>query len=205
MVALTDADRALIAQAVAKAEQTTSVELRLVLAHVSSHYSAFALIHPALLALIAGGVAAAVSPDLDAQTLFLAQAGLFLAAVAALQWLPLRFALIPPAVKRKAVWRYARLHYASIGLKQPHLRNAVLVFASSVEHSVEILVDDAVAEKLPEELWAPVVAEFRTCFAEGRVAEAFVNAADNCALVLARAFPPEGGQENQIPDDLVEL
>jgi putative membrane protein len=205
MVALTDADRALIAQAVGKAERMTSVELRLVLANASSHYGAFALIYPALSALIVGGVAAVVFPDLDAQTLYLGQAILFLVAVAALQWLPLRFALIPPVVKRKAAWRYARLHYASIGLKQPHLRNAVLVFASTVEHSVEILVDETIAEKLPEELWAPVVAEFRTCFAQGRVAEAFVNAADNCALVLARAFPPEVGQESQIPDDLVEL
>jgi putative membrane protein len=205
MVALTDADRALVAQAVAKAEQMTSVELRLVLAHSSSHYGAFALIYPALLALIASGIAVAASAELDAETLFFGQAGLFLAAVVALQWLPLRFALIPPAVKRKAAWRHARLHYASIGLKQPHLRNAVLVFASSVEHSVEILVDDTVAEKLSSELWAPVIAEFRACFAEGRVAEAFVNAADSCALILARAFPPQPGQESQIPDELVEL
>jgi putative membrane protein len=205
VVALTDADRALVAQAVAKAEQITSVELRLVLAHSSSHYGAFALIYPALLALIAGGIAVAVSGALDAATLFFGQAGLFFAAVAAMQWLPLRFALIPPAVKRKAAWRLARLHYAGIGLKQPHLRNAVLVFASSVEHSVEILADDAVAEKLPTELWAPVIAEFRICFAEGRVAEAFVNAADSCAHVLARAFPAEPGQESQIPDELIEL
>ncbi|HTJ63981.1 MAG TPA: TPM domain-containing protein [Alphaproteobacteria bacterium] len=205
MVALTDADRALVAQAVAKAEQITSVELRLVLAHSSSHYGAFALIYPALLALIAGGIAVAIPTDLDAQTLFFGQASVFFAAVAAMQWLPLRFALIPAAVKRKAAWRLARLHYASIGLKQPHLRNAVLVFASSVERSVEILVDDAVAEKLPEALWAPVIAEFRACFAEGRVAEAFVNAADSCAHILAQAFPPQPGQASQIPDELVEL
>jgi putative membrane protein len=205
MVTLTDADRASIAQAVARAEAATSVELRLVLTHSSSHYGAFAIIYPALLALIAGGLAAFVNPDLEAERLFLGQAVLFLAAVAALQWHPLRFALVPPGAKRKAAWRHARLHYASIGLKQPHLRSAVLVFASSVEHSVEILVDDAIAEKLPEGAWAPVVAEFRTCFAQGNVADAFVKTADTCALILAPAFPPKEGQVNEIPDTLVEL
>jgi putative membrane protein len=183
----------------------TGVELRLVLAHWSSHYGAFALIYAALLALIGGGVGAAIRPGLEASSLFIGQAILFAFALIILQWPALRCALIPPAIKRKAAWRHARLHYASIGLKQPHTHNLVLIFCSAVERTVEILVDDAVHEKLPESVWLPIVADFKTAFADGRVADAYVAAAGACAAVLAPLFPALPGQSNELPDDLVEI
>jgi putative membrane protein len=204
-LALNDGDRARIAAAVAEAEARTSVELRLVLAHAGSRYGAFALIYPAWLALLAGGVAAAIRPELPAWILFIGQAALFLLILAALQWLPLRLWLVPETVKRKAAWRHARLHYASVGLRQPHTKNTVLVFCSAAEHMVEILADDAIAEKLPDSVWLPVVDAFKAEFAQGRVADAFVNAARACADRLAPDFPPEPGQVSEIPDELTEL
>lgn len=205
MTGLSDAGRARIAAAVAEAETATGVELRLVLAHASSHYGAFALIYPALLALLAGGVVSAIEPGLPAWMLFAGEAVLFLAAVGLLQWFPLRLALIPPAIKRKAAWRYARLHYASIGLKQPHIKSALLIFCSQAEHSVEILADDAIAEQLPAALWQPIVEAFKHDIVQGGIADAFVTAAGACAALLAPVFPPEPGQTNEIPDELVEL
>jgi putative membrane protein len=202
---LTDAGRARIAAAVAEAETMTGVELRLVLAHSSSNYGAFALIYPALLALIAGGIASGVEPDLPAWILFAGEAVLFLGAVALMQLKPLRFALVPPSAKRKAAWRHARLHYASIGLKQPHIKSALLIFCSKVERTVEILADDAIAEKLPPAVWQPVVETFKTDIGRGKIADAFVMAAGTCAAILAPAFPPVLGQPNEISDDLVEL
>lgn len=203
--ALTAEDRTRIAAAVAKAETQTGVEIRLVLAHSSSHYGAFALIYPALLALVAGGAAAAWLPDLAATDLFIGQALLFAAGIAILQSQALRQAFAPAQVKRKAAWRHARLHYASIGLKQPHTHNLVLVFCSIAERSIEILVDDAIHEKLPEPVWQPIVAAFKAEFAKGRVADAFVNVSGACAAVLAPLFPPEPGRINEIPDELVEI
>jgi uncharacterized membrane protein len=119
--------------------------------------------------------------------------------------MPLRLRLAPPSVRRKAAWRQARLYYAGIGLRQPHLKNTLLLFCSAAERSVEILVDDEIHEKLPESVWAPIVAAFRTDFAQGRTADAFVNAASACAAALAPAFPPISGQRNEVPDDLVEI
>jgi putative membrane protein len=202
---LDDAGRARIAAAVAKAETLTGVELRLVLAQSSSQYGAFALIYPALVALIAGGIASAIDPGLQAWKLFSGQAVLFLAGVGLLQWHGLRFALAPPAAKRKAAWRHARLHYASIGLKQPHSKSALLIFCSLTERSVEILADDAIAEKLPQAVWQPVVEAFKRDTAQGRIADAFATAAGACAAILAPVFPPMTGQPNEIADELVEL
>jgi putative membrane protein len=202
---LDDAGRARVAAAVAEAEATTCVELRLVLAHSSSHYGAFALIYPALLALVAGGIASAISPDLPGWRVFMGEALVFLIAVAALQWRPLRFALIMGPIMRKAAWRHARLHYASIGLKQPHIKSALLIFCSETERTVEILADDTIAEKIPESAWHPIVHAFKADFAQGRVADAFATAARDCAAILAPVFPPAAGQNNEIADELVEL
>ena len=202
---LTEADHARIAEAVKAAEARTAVELRLVLAHWSSRYGAIALICPTMAALVAGGVAAALRPALPAVWLWLGQGAIFLVLLGLTQWPALRRALTPPAVKRKAAWRQARLHYASIGLKQPHIRNALLLFCSAAEHSVEILVDDAIAEKLPRPVWEPVVARFKTDFAAGRIVEAYVEAAAACAAILEPVFPAAPGQGSEIPDTLVEV
>jgi putative membrane protein len=205
MVRLTEGDRARIADAVAGAEARTGVEMQLVLAHWSSHYGAFALIYPGLIALIAGGIAAALRPDLEASWLFIGEACVFAAALALMQILPLRRALAPPAIRRKAAWRQARLHYASIGLKLPHTHSAVLIFCSAAERYAEILVDDAIAEKLPGPVWEPVIHRFKADLAVGAVATAFVAAAGACADILAPDFPPEPGRPNEIPDALVEV
>jgi putative membrane protein len=203
--ALTDADRARIAAAVAAAESRTGVELRLVLAHASSHYGAFALIYPGLAALVAGGAAAAFAPDFDAAWLFMGQAASFGVALGLLQIPSLRRFLAPSAVKRKAAARQARLQYATIGLKLPHTHNAVLIFCSIAERYAEILVDDAIAEKLPESAWAPVVHALKADFASGAIAEGFVRAASACADLLAPEFPPTPGRINEIPDTLLEV
>jgi putative membrane protein len=202
---LSDGDRARIAAAVAEAEARTSAELRLVLARASSHYGSFALIYPALLALLAGGIASALRPGLHAWILFAGQAALFLLALGVLQWHALRIRLVPAAARQKAAWRHARLHYASIGLRQPHAKNTLLVFCSAAERTVEILADDAIAEKLPQSAWQPVVDAFKADFSRGSIADAFVNAAAACADRLAPHFPPEPGQANAIADELTEL
>jgi putative membrane protein len=133
------------------------------------------------------------------------QAVVFAIAFAVLQSQGLRAALAPAASRQKAAWRHARLYYASIGLKQPHLKSVVLVFCSVTERAVEILVDDAVAEKLPESAWTPIVAQFTASLRRGAVADAFVAAADECAVLLAPLFPAKPGDANEVPDTLVEL
>jgi len=51
----------------------------------------------------------------------------------------------------------------------------------------------------------PVVAAFKTDFARGSVADAFVNAASASGALLAPVFPAIPGQANEIPDNVVEI
>jgi putative membrane protein len=202
---LTESEHARIREAVARAESITSVEIRLVLARSSSRYDVFTIVYPALAALLAGGLVAAVRPWLEAAMLFAVEAAIFVVLFALLHWPALLHAVVIPAVKRRAAWQQARLHYANIGLTHPHLRSAVLVYCSAAERYVEVLVDDAIAEKLPSSIWAEIVGAFRAAIAEDRVADAFVGAAESCAQILAPVFPAVEGQSNSLPDDLEEL
>jgi len=202
---LTETEQTRIADAVKAAEQQTSAEIRLVLAHASGLYSEFELIYPGPFALIVGGAIAWLQPTIDAGRLFMIEAALFLFSFLALQWPALRRRLVPASVKRKAAWRHARLNYANIGLTRLHDRGAVMIFCSAAEHYVEILVDDSIAEKLPQSTWAPIVERFKARFAAGAVVDAFVEAADACAQALAPHFPHRPGETNMLSDALEEV
>ena len=204
-LAISDIDRNRIGEAVAAAETRTSVEIRLVLAQSSSHYAAFELIYPMLLALIAGGVIAALRPGLDAGWLFMVEIGVLIVSGGALQWPAVRHALVPSVIKKKAAWRSARLQYADIGLRNTGVVNALLLFCSVSEHYVEILVDDSIVEVLPDTVWTPIVTEFSQHFAKGAIVDAFVTAVDACATALEPKFPRRAGVLNTLPDSLVEL
>jgi len=203
--ALTDGDRARIAEAVAAAETQTSVEICLILAHASSSYRECELIYPSLLALIGGGAIAAIGPGFGAAWLFTIEAALFGLGALLLQWPALRHALVPAGIKRKTAWRHARLNYARVSLKTLRTHRVVLVFCSAAEHYAEILVDDAVLEAVPESVWAPIVDRFKAQFAAGVVADAFVEVARACAAAVAEKFPHQPGQANELPDALAEI
>jgi putative membrane protein len=200
-----ESGRARIEEAVRAAEAATSVEIRLVLAHASGHYGEYELIYPALLALVAGGALAGARPALAGGWLFIAEATLFALAAALLQWPALRRALVPRPVKHKAAWRQARLNYAGVGLTSPHTHGVLLLYCSAAERYVEILVDDLVAEALPGAVWSPIVDHFKTRFAAGAVADAFVEAAGACAAALGPKFPRRAGDTNELPDRLEEV
>ena len=204
-LALSDADRARIAEAVRIAEAMTNVEIRLVLAHASGHYREYELIYPAMLALLSGGVVAALRPDLFAGWLFVCEAALFVLVAAMLQWTSLRTALVPRSVKHKAAWRQARLEYARVGLTCAHTRGVLLLYCSMAERYVEILVDDMIAEVLGAEVWLPIVNRFKERFAGGSVADGFIEAATASAEALAPNFPRRAGDTNELPDGLEEV
>ncbi|MDB5366190.1 MAG: hypothetical protein JWM77_2117 [Rhodospirillales bacterium] len=200
-----DQDRARIAAAVAAAEARTSVELKLVLAPASSRYGAFALIHPLLFALGIGCVVAVAFPGTSARAMLLLETLGLASAWALLQVPALRRALVPPAVKRKASWRLARLEFARLGLDTVAGRPALLFFVAAAERHVEILVDARVATRVPQATFDAIVATFTSTAQGGDLAGAFVAACAAIGDALEARFPVQPGAANERPDDLEVL
>jgi putative membrane protein len=71
-------------------------------------------------------------------------------------------------------------------------RAAILVYVSLFERIVWVCPDHAVAEKLPDEAWAPIAKEVVDGFKSDRPVEAIIAAVEHAGGMLAEQFPERG-------------
>ena len=78
----------------------------------------------------------------------------------------------------------------------------VLIYVSLFEHTVQVIGDDAIASKLSQDDWR----EVRDMVIEGirsrRPADGFRQAISRCGELLARHFPVEPGDVNELTNEL---
>lgn len=224
LVALTDAERAEVGAAVGAAEAHSAGEIVTVIADRSDGYSDIALIWCALAALLALG-ALAVWPDVflnlyDRLTGAWAQAwhprALFTLAAFAVTltfgaawllqlWPPLRLALIPGPIKHARV-RARAVGYFRVGAdRRTSGRTGVLIYLSVREHRAEIVADEAIAAKVPAEVWGEAIAAMLPHLKKDRYAAGMSAAVGQVGAVLSEHFPRDRHDVNELPDRLIEV
>jgi putative membrane protein len=186
-------------------ERQTSGELVTVVARASDGYPLFPLLAASCLALLVPAVSWIVVPDLDHLGVYAIQLGVFIGATALGMWQPLRMRIVPPAVKRRQAARLAREQFHALGLDQTRGRTGILLFVSVAERYVEILADRGIDEKVPGGTWTQIVADFTRHVREDRIADGFVVALTACGTPLISHFPRAAGDQNELPDVLIEL
>lgn len=189
-----------IEAAVSAAEARTSAEFALVLAQVADGYEAWPALWAALLALLAGGALSLLLPALDATHVFGGQVAVLAVAGIVLHMPRLRPLLAPPSLRREEAAKLARLQFAAVVQRRTAERIGVLLFVSLAEHHVEILVDRAIGERVPEQAWGVVVDAFAARIREGRLADGFVEAVERCAGLLEKEFPLRPGDRDELPN-----
>lgn len=214
----------IVSDAVAEAEGLTSGEIVTVLADRSDGYSDIVLTWAALASFTAMSVFA-LWPDfmLDklhwfkggwshdwtmGEVLSLAigfGAAKFFGVWAVLLWDPLRFALVPGPVKSARVREQAVKHFKVGAERRTHGRTGVLIYLSMREHRAEIVADEAIAEKVPAEVWGKAMANMLVEIGKGRVAEGMAAGVRDVATVLAEHFPRDDDDRNELPDRLIEV
>lgn len=218
-------DHARIAQAVAKAEASTSGEIRCVLAYETGNARLNAMIAGLVAALVLPGLAvvfgfqpAAVLDALDGWSaghgpgpsvalslgLYAAVQVVVFALVAGV-WLigPLRRLLTPKAVVTARVRAAAIEQFEALGLTHTRDRTGVLLFASLDDHRAEVLADSGIYEKTTSEDWEAVAAVLVAGLAAGKPGDGFVAAVDKAGVLLAAHLPPRPDDSNELPDALV--
>lgn len=193
-----------ISDAVRKAEQTTSGEIVTVIAKASDQYHYIPLLWAALAAL------ATPLPLVlwDARTsfeIYLIQLAVFIVFAMVLRMPALRVAVVPGPVRRRRAHRQAMEQFLAQNLHTTKGRTGVLIFASLAEHYVEIIADEGIYSKIEPEYWDRIVADMVASLKAGQITEGFVNAIDACGKTLARHFPPGARNENELPDQLIEI
>lgn len=204
MAILNPADHQAISEAVRQAEKLTSGEIVTVIAKSSDDYHYIPLLWAALMALITP-LPLVLFSSLAPQPIYMIQLGLFIMLALALRHPALRHAIVPRAVQRKRAHRQAREQFLAQNLHTTEGRTGVLIFASLAERYVEIIADEGIYCKIAPEYWDDVVADMIGHLRAGQISDGFVSAITACGKTLAEHFPPGSRNENELPDQLIEI
>lgn len=197
---LTAQDIERIADAIRRAEKTTSGEIVCVLARRSSDYAYVPPLWGAFVAL-ASPWPMLLFTDLSSREIFAAQIAIFIVATLFISWGPVRFLLTPRAVKRARAAREAVEQFLSRGVSATKGRTGVLIFVSCAERYARIVADDAIAAKIANEEWQGALDLLLQDMRQEKVADGFIAAIEECARLLAEHAPP-GSSGDELPDKI---
>lgn len=224
MAYLTPKEHAKVSAAVGQAERRTSGEIVTIVADRSDGYTDVALAWAALVSFLVMSLLA-FFPDapLDAYEslhgawnaewtpgeVFAAAAGIgmlvFLLMVLLQLWSPLKYALVPAVVKTNRAEERAIDLFKVGAERRTHGRTGILIYLSMREHRAEIVADEAIAEKVEDEVWGEAMAAMLAELKQGRIAEGMIAAIERVGVVLSEHFPRDDDNINELPDRLIEL
>ncbi len=192
-----------IATAIRAAEAGTTGEIVTVVARQAHTYLAFALIWPALFALIVPGPIAHFIDVLDTpEELYALQLAVFLVLELILLVPRVRMWTVPSSIKRARAGQLAREQFFARGLHLTRGRTGVLIFVSVAERYVEILADAGINEKVGNAEWSAIVTSFVSRVSQGQTVVGFVRAVAAVGDILAAHFPGTRTDTNELPDRL---
>jgi len=100
-----------------------------------------------------------------------------------------------------------RAHQAFLehGLHRTELGTGVLILISLLEHRIEVLTDQPILDRVPQQTWEDMVLVIRNGFQKGNPVESLCQAISTCGTVLAEVFPAEKGKPNpnELPNNLI--
>lgn len=97
----------------------------------------------------------------------------------------------------------ARERFEKLGMTRTRHRNAVLIYFAPRVRKFAVIGDRGVHEKCGEAFWEETVAEIAGELRAERFTEAVQDAVRKIGALLAAHFPPEPGNANELPNDLL--
>lgn len=204
MPLVSDADRERIAETITAAERRTSGEIVAVVAAESASYMSAPVLW--------GAAAALLLPWpliyftwWPVQWIYLLQLLVFLVLVLILMQRPLRFSIVPKAIKHQRAHRRAVEQFLVQNLHTTDGRTGVLIFVSAAERYAEILADAGIHGKVSAGTWQAIVDDLTGAIGDGRAGDGFVKAIEAVGGELAKHFPPGSSDPSQLPNHLIVL
>ncbi len=185
---LSEDDKKSVAEAVKRAELTTSGEIVFALTDASGHYHHATLLGALISALAAAALYLALpishSVDLVLWTEIMAFAFFY----AVLPHLPLRRWFIPGKEMDECVQEAAFREFYASGLYKTRAANGVLIYLSGFEHRVIVLGDKGIHEKMGDPHWNDVRDRIIQGIRQGQAAKGICDAIELCGKSLAQHF-----------------
>jgi putative membrane protein len=117
----------------------------------------------------------------------------------------IREAMTPAFIKRQSVHKSALEQFLAHGIHLTEGRTGVLIFVSLSEHQAEIVADTAIYTKVDPGVWSEAVGALLECAREGKLAEGIIAAVEKSGAVLAKHFPQQEGDTNELPNKVVVI
>lgn len=196
----TRADHEAVSAAIRAAELRTSGQIVCVLAHAASDYGYIPILWASAVALVVPWPLIYFT-QWSVQQIYVTQLALFIVAGLIFSWAPLRFALVPRAVRRARAHRAALEQFVVRRVDHTRNRTGILIFVSLAERYARIIADEGIASKVQTTEWQAAIDELVARMRDGRMVQGLVAAVDRCGTVLAAHAPPDGSP-NELPDRL---
>ncbi len=219
-----EADHALVTAAVSAAEKSTDGEIVTIVTEKSHAYrdvaiawataaaflllgliAAFPELYRGMLIWVLGGWEVDFSAGEYLAMIFFAVAAKFFGVWLLMQWMPLRFAMIPRGIKHRRVRERAITLFKVGAERRTKGLTGILIYVSLAEHRAEIVADEAIVAKVAPEIWGDAMAALIDEIRAGRPGHGMAAAVKQIGLVLTEYFPKSGTNPNELPDRLIEL
>lgn len=98
----------------------------------------------------------------------------------------------------------ARTEFVRLGMTKTRHRNAVLLFVAPASQSFALIGDEGVHAKCGGAFWSEVAAAMQKDFRDGNHTGAIIEGINRAGALLAAHFPPEPGDGNELPNQVIE-
>jgi putative membrane protein len=110
--------------------------------------------------------------------------------------------IVSRKLMRKKVNDRAIRHFMESGVYNTKDRTGILIFISILEKRAELLADRGISKKIPQEKWNSIMEHVIEGIKSNRFTEHILEAISECGDLLARHFPVDPDDVNELGDDL---
>jgi putative membrane protein len=192
-------DRERISGAIRAAEAKTSGEIVCVLAQTCSDATALPVLLAAFAALALPWLLVALTA-MTVQRILTLQIVVFSTLMLILCLPRVRVALMPRKVRRAVAHRVAMEQFTTRGIARKRDRSGILIFVSLAERYARIIADDGIAARVSQLEWQAAIAALVAHMQDGRIADGFITAIEECGNKLAQHFPRIESSSDELPD-----
>jgi putative membrane protein len=113
--------------------------------------------------------------------------------------------IVPKKVRNRSVYNKAIRIFVHSGVYKTKSNTGILLFFSIFERKIQIIADDGIASKIPHETWKNLANSLAEGFKSKNPTETIIKAVEECGEILAKEFPCQKENPNELPDGLVIL
>ena len=108
------------------------------------------------------------------------------------------------AEKKLSLFELGLKEFHSLGMQKTKARSGVLILLLLSERKFQIIADEGIHSKTTQEMWDEIAMSLTEHFKQGKFCKGLSESVRAVGQELAKHFPPEAGDKNELPNEIVE-